>query len=263
MALRRRQQRACPASGRDEGGILDDLQYTRFGRGARRRSGDCRAGVRRRTSSSRRRWFIVPAPTPRTAFHSPMAPPTTGRCSTSATAASTASRSSSRNARPGYATDKGVECYERLKGKGPTGAGYFSPLSTGITFALTEKVPGDKIPLLTTGLRPFGKPRRRGVHLELHRARQLLDGGRHRHPAHRQGTGRVRQTQGQEDQPRSITTAPMARSRSPALEASAQSATAFEFKADPRDASRRRAEIAMARHPPGPPRLRAAYGAGA
>jgi branched-chain amino acid transport system substrate-binding protein len=51
----------------------------------------------------------------------------------------------------GYATDKGVECYERLKGKGPTGAGYFSPLSTGITFALTEKVPGDKIPLLTTG----------------------------------------------------------------------------------------------------------------
>jgi branched-chain amino acid transport system substrate-binding protein len=51
----------------------------------------------------------------------------------------------------GYATDKGVECYERLKGKGPTGAGYFSPLSTGITFALTEKAPGDKIPLLTTG----------------------------------------------------------------------------------------------------------------
>ena len=51
----------------------------------------------------------------------------------------------------GYATDKGVECYERLKGKGPTGASYFSPLSTGITFALTEKVPGDKIPLLTMG----------------------------------------------------------------------------------------------------------------
>ena len=51
----------------------------------------------------------------------------------------------------GYATDKGVECYERLKGKGATGAGYFSPLSTGITFALTEKVPGDKIPLLTIG----------------------------------------------------------------------------------------------------------------
>ena len=47
----------------------------------------------------------------------------------------------------GYATDKGVECYERLKGKGPTGAAYVAPLSTGITFALTEKAPGDKIPL--------------------------------------------------------------------------------------------------------------------
>ena len=51
----------------------------------------------------------------------------------------------------GYATDKGVECYERHKGKGPTGAAYFSPLSTGITFALTEKAPGDKMPLLTMG----------------------------------------------------------------------------------------------------------------
>ncbi|HZC96275.1 MAG TPA: ABC transporter substrate-binding protein, partial [Bradyrhizobium sp.] len=43
----------------------------------------------------------------------------------------------------GYDTAKGVECHERLKAKGSTGAGYFSPLSTGITFALTEKVPGD------------------------------------------------------------------------------------------------------------------------
>jgi branched-chain amino acid transport system substrate-binding protein len=51
----------------------------------------------------------------------------------------------------GYDTAKGVECYERLKAKGSTGAGYVSPLSTGITFALTEKVPGDKIPLLTMG----------------------------------------------------------------------------------------------------------------
>ena len=54
----------------------------------------------------------------------------------------------------GYATDKGVECYERLKGKGPTGASYFSPLSTGINFALTEKVPGDKIGLLDTSPSP-------------------------------------------------------------------------------------------------------------
>jgi branched-chain amino acid transport system substrate-binding protein len=51
----------------------------------------------------------------------------------------------------GYATDRGVECYERLKGKGPTGATVFQPLSTGITFALTDKAPNDKIPLVTAG----------------------------------------------------------------------------------------------------------------
>jgi branched-chain amino acid transport system substrate-binding protein len=50
----------------------------------------------------------------------------------------------------GYATDRGVECYERLKGK-YGGATLFQPLSTGITFALTEKAPGDKIPLITSG----------------------------------------------------------------------------------------------------------------
>ncbi len=50
----------------------------------------------------------------------------------------------------GYATDRGVECYERLKGKNG-GATLFQPLSTGVTFALTDKVPVDKIPLITAG----------------------------------------------------------------------------------------------------------------
>ncbi|MBK7315436.1 ABC transporter substrate-binding protein [Candidatus Aalborgicola defluviihabitans] len=49
----------------------------------------------------------------------------------------------------GYATDRGVECYERLKVK--PGVAMIDPQSTGITFALTEKAPGDKIPLLTVG----------------------------------------------------------------------------------------------------------------
>ena len=48
----------------------------------------------------------------------------------------------------GYATDRGVECYERLKSKKPV---LVNPLSTGITYALTEKVPADKIVLFTTG----------------------------------------------------------------------------------------------------------------
>ncbi len=51
----------------------------------------------------------------------------------------------------GYATDRGVECYERLKGKGPTGASVIHPLSTGITFALTDKSHTDKIPIITAG----------------------------------------------------------------------------------------------------------------
>jgi len=49
----------------------------------------------------------------------------------------------------GYATDRGVECYERLKGR--PGVTLFDPQSTGITFALTDKVINDKIPLLTLG----------------------------------------------------------------------------------------------------------------
>jgi branched-chain amino acid transport system substrate-binding protein len=50
----------------------------------------------------------------------------------------------------GYDTARGVECYERLKGK-HGGATLFQPLSTGITFALTDKAPIDKIPLITAG----------------------------------------------------------------------------------------------------------------
>ncbi len=51
----------------------------------------------------------------------------------------------------GYNTDRGVECYERLKGKGPTGATVFQPLSTGITHAVTAKAAQDKVPLITAG----------------------------------------------------------------------------------------------------------------
>ncbi len=50
-----------------------------------------------------------------------------------------------------YTADRSVECYERLKGKGPTGAAAFNPLSTGATFALTDKAPADKIPIITMG----------------------------------------------------------------------------------------------------------------
>ena len=50
-----------------------------------------------------------------------------------------------------YNTDKGVECYERLKNSGPTGMPAVMPLSTGITYALLDRVVADKIPLITSG----------------------------------------------------------------------------------------------------------------
>jgi len=49
-----------------------------------------------------------------------------------------------------YNTSKGVECYERLKGKNG-GATTVEPLSTGIAYALFDRVPNDKIPLTTFG----------------------------------------------------------------------------------------------------------------
>lgn len=48
----------------------------------------------------------------------------------------------------GYATDRGVECYERLKSKNG-GATVIQTMSTGITFALTDRGAADRIPVLT------------------------------------------------------------------------------------------------------------------
>ena len=51
----------------------------------------------------------------------------------------------------GYNTDKGVECYERMKNNGSTGLPAVMPLSTGVTYALLDRVVKDKIPLITSG----------------------------------------------------------------------------------------------------------------
>lgn len=50
-----------------------------------------------------------------------------------------------------YDTNKGIECYEKMKGKGGVGASVFSPLSTGITYAITERATADKIPVFSMG----------------------------------------------------------------------------------------------------------------
>jgi branched-chain amino acid transport system substrate-binding protein len=98
----------------------------------------------------------------------------------------------------GYATDRGVECYERLKGK-HGGATVFQPLSTGITFALTEKAPADKIPLITAGYGRSESTDGMRLQVELPAHRHLLGGRRHPAAAHRQEGRRLGQAQGQED----------------------------------------------------------------
>jgi len=50
-----------------------------------------------------------------------------------------------------YNNARGVECYERSKNKGPTGATVIHPLSTGITYSLIEKGTADKIPVISMG----------------------------------------------------------------------------------------------------------------
>lgn len=50
----------------------------------------------------------------------------------------------------GYNSDRGVECYERLKNKGG-GSTLVHPLSTGITYRLIERASTDKIPVISMG----------------------------------------------------------------------------------------------------------------
>ncbi len=50
-----------------------------------------------------------------------------------------------------YDTKLGVECYEKVKNKGPTGAALVNPFSTGITYQLIPKAAVDKIPILSMG----------------------------------------------------------------------------------------------------------------
>lgn len=50
-----------------------------------------------------------------------------------------------------YNTAKGIECYERLKGKAADSAGPIHVMSTGISYALVDKSAQDKLPLTMMG----------------------------------------------------------------------------------------------------------------
>ncbi len=50
-----------------------------------------------------------------------------------------------------FQVDRTVECYERLKKKGPTGASFFMPYHTGSVYALTERARADRVPIVMLG----------------------------------------------------------------------------------------------------------------
>jgi branched-chain amino acid transport system substrate-binding protein len=47
---------------------------------------------------------------------------------------------------------RGIECYERLKDKGPTGAAAFQMANTPLVYALIDRATHDQIPLVTSGV---------------------------------------------------------------------------------------------------------------
>ncbi len=50
-----------------------------------------------------------------------------------------------------YKPDRFIECYERLKNQGVTGASVFNPMGTGLTYAVIDRLPEDRIPIITLG----------------------------------------------------------------------------------------------------------------
>ncbi len=50
-----------------------------------------------------------------------------------------------------YKADRAIECYERLKNKGPTGASMFNFVNTGATYATMERAKKDQIPIVSIG----------------------------------------------------------------------------------------------------------------
>ena len=50
-----------------------------------------------------------------------------------------------------YKVDRIVDCYEKLKAQGPTGAPFFHPFSTDGTYAIFERAEADRIPVISMG----------------------------------------------------------------------------------------------------------------
>ena len=96
---------------------------------------------------------------------------------------------------------RGVECYERLKAKGPTGAAAFQLASTPLVNALIERATHDQIPLLSHGRWARGRRGWAGVSVCLHPPDHLLESEHGQAPLHRPTGRRHGPAQGPENRP--------------------------------------------------------------
>ena len=95
--------------------------------------------------------------------------------------------------------DRGVACYEHLKTQGATGAAAFHPLSTPLTYALTERVGQDQIPLITVGIGRADAADGRVFPYVFPVPEHLVESEHGQAPVHRSTGGRHGAAQGGED----------------------------------------------------------------
>jgi branched-chain amino acid transport system substrate-binding protein len=97
--------------------------------------------------------------------------------------------------------DRGVECYERLKGKGPTGAAAVPLFGTPLLYALTERATRDQIPLLQPGAGRSDASDGRVFPYVFTPPGQLLESEHGQNPLHRPTGWRHGAAQGPENRP--------------------------------------------------------------
>ena len=117
------------------------------------------------------------------------------RCSTSATAASAASRSPSRNARPATTPRRASNATSRSRRKKPV---VVNPYSTGITLQLIPKAAVDKIPVLSMAYGLSASAVGNELPVDLQSAGDLLGRAVDDLQVHRRQGRRPRQAQGQD-----------------------------------------------------------------
>ena len=159
----------------------------------------------------------------------------------------------------GYATDKGVECYERLKGKGPTGAGYFSRSRPASPSPSPRRRPATSSRCsrrATAGRRAATARCSRGTSSPW----AATGPPPTCHPAHRQGARWLRQAQGQEGYAR-LPRQPLRQGADPGPGGSRQ-AQRLHLQGGAGHPSGRASRSRSGWPSPGPPRLRAAVGLG-